>query len=486
MSSETTTRVRVPVREPRHRLRHNVARAASAILEGPSQAGVRDRDRLFRRALAWADAIAAGLALLVAVSVLGDDRLRLASIGALPLALAVSKVIGIADRDCVVLRRSTLDEAPELFQLATLYALATWLLQGVLIDGHLSQLQVAGLWFVLFAMLVGARAAARALVRSVAPAERCLLLGEPQTTQRIARKLAEVRGIKTTVVASLPLGAADAASHQRAIERAVRAGAVHRVILAPRGGESDDMLEVIRLVKALGVKVSVLPRILEVVGSSAAYDTLHGLPVLAVRRFGLSRPSWRLKRSIDVTGALVGLIACAPIMVAIALAIRLDTPGSVLFRQKRVGRGGRHFALLKFRTMVDGADALKDALRDRNETEGLFKIADDPRITRVGAFLRRTSLDELPQLVNVLRGEMSLVGPRPLVVDEDARIEGWQRRRLDLTPGMTGPWQVLGSARVPLAEMATIDYLYVAGWSLWTDVKILLRTVGYMAGRGGL
>jgi exopolysaccharide biosynthesis polyprenyl glycosylphosphotransferase len=282
------------------------------------------------------------------------------------------------------------------------------------------------------------------------------------------------------------LTALDTAGHRREIERAVRERDVHRVILAPRGGESDEMLDVIRLVKALGVKVSVLPRILEVVGASAEYDTLHGLPVLAVRRFGLSRPSWRLKRAIDVAGALVGLAACAPIMAVIALAIRLDSSGPAIFRQERVGRRGRHFQLLKFRTMVDGAEALKDGLRDRNETDGLFKIASDPRITRVGAFLRRTALDELPQLVNVLRGEMSLVGPRPLVVDEDARIKGWHRRRLDLTPGMTGPWQVLGSARVPLSEMATIDYLYVAGWSLWADVKILLRTVGYMAGRGGL
>jgi lipopolysaccharide/colanic/teichoic acid biosynthesis glycosyltransferase len=142
--------------------------------------------------------------------------------------------------------------------------------------------------------------------------------------------------------------------------------------------------------------------------------------------------------------------------------------------------------MLKFRTMVEDAEAQKATLASLNEADGIFKIADDPRITRVGRFLRRASLDELPQLFNVLSGDMSLVGPRPLVTDEDSAIEGWQRRRLVVSPGMTGFWQVLGSSRVPREEMVKIDYMYGANWSLWVDVKILLRTVPHVLARRGL
>jgi lipopolysaccharide/colanic/teichoic acid biosynthesis glycosyltransferase len=201
----------------------------------------------------------------------------------------------------------------------------------------------------------------------------------------------------------------------------------------------------------------------------------------------LTGPRMATKRALDLLFATLGLLAVAPLIVLVALAIKLDGPGTVFYRQRRVGRHGRHFAMLKFRTMVPGADTLKEALRARNEArDGLFKIADDPRVTRVGRWLRRSALDELPQLLNVLKGEMSLVGPRPLVIDEDARITGPHRRRLELMPGMTGPWQILGPARASLAEMAAIDHRYVTDWSLRRDLAILLRTVPHVLGRRGL
>jgi exopolysaccharide biosynthesis polyprenyl glycosylphosphotransferase len=247
------------------------------------------------------------------------------------------------------------------------------------------------------------------------------------------------------------------------------------------------MLNLVRTLKAVGVRVSVLPRLLEVVGSSVEFDDLHGVTVMGVRRFDLTRSSAAFKRAFDLLGASLGVLAVAPLLIVIAVAIKLDSRGPVFFRQLRVGRHGQRFFMLKFRTMVPDAEALKDGLRDRNEAQdGLFKIAEDPRVTRVGRWLRRSALDELPQLLNIVRGEMSLVGPRPLVIDEDQRVEGWHRRRLELMPGMTGPWQILGPARVPLREMVAIDYLYVANWSLWTDIKIILRTIPHVLGRRGL
>lgn len=201
---------------------------------------------------------------------------------------------------------------------------------------------------------------------------------------------------------------------------------------------------------------------------------------------GLSRSAAAVKRAFDLIGAVILLLATLPIMAIAALSVRLEGPGPILFRQTRVGRGGRHFAIIKFRTMVDGADALKAGLMGLNETHGLFKIADDPRITRVGRWLRRSNLDELPQLINVLLGQMSLVGPRPLVVSEDAVILGADRRRLHLAPGMTGLWQTHGRTRGPLADMVRLDHLYIANWSLLGDVRILLRTIPHMVLRRGL
>jgi exopolysaccharide biosynthesis polyprenyl glycosylphosphotransferase len=261
---------------------------------------------------------------------------------------------------------------------------------------------------------------------------------------------------------------------------------VDRIIITPGRADQDDVIDVVHAATSLGLKVSVLPRVLEVVGSSVELDDVEGARLLSMRSPGLGRSSRVVKRAVDVVGSTVGLLLLAPLLAGICLAIKLDSSGPVLFRQRRVGRDGSSFEMLKFRTMVRGADGQKDGLRHLNEAAGVFKIAEDPRMTRVGRLLRRTSLDELPQLANVLRGQMSLVGPRPLIVEEDRLIEGWRRRRLQLTPGMTGHWQVLGSARIPLEEMVRIDYLYVTNWSLWLDVKILLRTIPYVLSGKGL
>jgi lipopolysaccharide/colanic/teichoic acid biosynthesis glycosyltransferase len=198
---------------------------------------------------------------------------------------------------------------------------------------------------------------------------------------------------------------------------------------------NEETFELLEVARQAGARVSLLPDMLEVVGSSVDFDDLFGLTLLGVRGSQLSRSSWLLKRGFDLAGAAILLVFAAPLMAVIGLAIRLDSPGPIIFRQARVGRGGRPFRILKFRTMVDGVEELKEGLREFNEADGLFKIASDPRMTRVGRVLRRAWLDELPQLFNVVGGSMSLVGPRPLVADEDGRILGAHRGRLRLTPG---------------------------------------------------
>jgi lipopolysaccharide/colanic/teichoic acid biosynthesis glycosyltransferase len=223
---------------------------------------------------------------------------------------------------------------------------------------------------------------------------------------------------------------------------------------------------------------------LEVVGSAVEVEDIDGMMMMGVRPFGLSRSSRLLKRAFDLVTTSIGLIVVGPVLAVVAAAVRLDSNGPVFFRQVRVGRDGETFRIFKFRSMVVNAEEQKEQLRALSEVgEGMFKISRDPRVTRVGAFLRRTSLDELPQLFNVLRGEMSLVGPRPLVTDEDALVRGLDRSRLHLTPGMTGPWQVLGS-RVPMQEMVGLDYVYVANWTLWLDLKLLIHTARHVL-RGG-
>jgi exopolysaccharide biosynthesis polyprenyl glycosylphosphotransferase len=457
------------------------------------------RDSLFRRSLLAADVFAIVVALGLTVG-LSHRSLGLtwASIACVPVLLFWAKLNGLYDRDEMLLRKTTLDEAPKLFQLATLFALVVWLADGVFVSGSsLDRRQALFLWLALAALLMLGRACARVAALRGSPTERCLFIGDEVSATTVRAKLNGHGGTNAKVVAHLDLDKAapwstDTFSAPRLSEIRDLAQSldVHRAIIAPgwsNGADPRETVNLVRTLKAVGVRVSVLPRMLEVVGSSVEFDDLHGVTLMGVRRFDLTRSSSAVKRSFDLVGATLGVVAISPLMLFFAAVIKLESRGPVFFRQLRVGRHGRRFQMLKFRTMVEDADELKDSLRDRNEAqEGLFKIAEDPRVTRVGRFLRRTALDELPQLFNIISGQMSLVGPRPLVIEEDQRIEGWHRRRLELMPGMTGPWQILGPSRVPLKEMVAIDYLYVANWSLWTDIKILLRTVPHVLGRRGM
>jgi exopolysaccharide biosynthesis polyprenyl glycosylphosphotransferase len=453
------------------------------------------RTALSRRLLAGADVISAALAFVLAIPLLGHDALGIYAIAAIPTIVVVCKLSGLYDRDEYLLSKTTLDEAPTLFRVAALFTLLAFLAGDDVVQGHLGQEQAAALWGMLFVSMVCLRSTARAIVGLVSPEERCLILANADAAQWLSTKLERSHRTNVCVVGHVPLGPADVSTGSvprlgefDALDALLDAHKIDRALIARGRGDIDHhVLRAIRVVKRLGVQLSVLPRPLEAVGAAVEFDDVEGATLLGVRRHGLTRSSRLIKRSFDLVGASLGLLVLAPLMAMIAAAIKLDSRGPVFFRQPRMGMDDRPFRIFKFRTMVADADAQRAALADRNEAgNGLFKIEDDPRITRVGSFLRRTSLDELPQLLNVLSGDMSMVGPRPLVLDEDCRIEGWERHRMMVPPGATGMWQILGSARIPMSEMVKIDYLYGANWSLWLDVKILLRTVPFVLGRRGL
>jgi lipopolysaccharide/colanic/teichoic acid biosynthesis glycosyltransferase len=192
------------------------------------------------------------------------------------------------------------------------------------------------------------------------------------------------------------------------------------------------------------------------------------------------------KRSFDLVVSSLILVVLSPLFLVAAILIKATSPGPVFFRQTRTGRDEEPFQVMKFRTMYEGAEERKGELLHLNEVDGpLFKVVEDPRVTRLGRFLRRTSIDELPQLINVWKGDMSLVGPRPFVVSEAAEIEGWARKRFEARPGMTGLWQVSGRNELSHLELCRLDYLYVASWSFWWDMQILWQTPATMfKGRG--
>src|SRR5262249_51052108 len=360
--------------------------------EGGAERGVERRERNYHYALALADISAASLSITLAIGLAGGG-VRPACLLVLPLVVATAKVLGLYDRDELVVRKTTTDELPRLLNLATVFALLVWLARHFVFSGGLPTEVLLAFWLLVATSICVFRMIARRIAARLSPVERCLLLGDPATYRRLSTKLAHSRHVE--LVDAVPLGRALCNAHVLH-DLSTRVG-VHRLIIAAdAAGTNDATLDLVRTAKASGLRVSLLPGILGAVGSSVVFDDLWGVPALGVPRFGLSRSSGRLKRAFDLAAASVLTIAMAPVMALAALLIKLDSTGPVYFRQTRVGRDGRRFQILKFRTMVEDADARKHHLANLNEADGLFKIAEDPRITRAGRWLRRTCLDELP------------------------------------------------------------------------------------------
>lgn len=470
--------------------------APPAAIEKPgSRQTIRRRDSTYRRLLAATDVISVMSSLWVAVVVIGGGGLRIGALAAIPGFVILAKVLRLYDRDETRLRKTTLDEMPALFQMASLSALLVLFLQAALSDRPLGEFEIFAFWVLLFALLTAGRWLARLGARQMTPPERCLLVASESDASEFKRKLdlqtinAELVGVVAPTLIGRRAQDAEFLDGPALTEHLapfIDDLEPHRIILAAGPWAPDEILQTIDDLKRSEIKLSVLPPISRLASMSFDIDQLPGLALFGMRRFEISRSSAVVKRAFDLGISCIALAVLSPALAAIALTIKLDSRGSVFFRQQRAGQHGRHFRIFKFRSMVEDADAQRPEMTHLSDSPDLFKIANDPRVTRVGRFLRRWSLDELPQLLNVARGEMSLVGPRPLPINEDQLIQGFYRSRHDLRPGITGHWQVLGSWRIPLDDMITLDYLYVANWSLWADIRVLWRTVPYVLGRRGV
>ncbi|GAB4474098.1 MAG: sugar transferase [Anaerolineae bacterium] len=246
------------------------------------------------------------------------------------------------------------------------------------------------------------------------------------------------------------------------------------------------ILQIIAECERGNVRVRVVPDVFQQRMRHVDLDTLNGIPLIGAGPDKLGPSAAFLKRTLDLTLALLALPFFALIYLIVAPLIKLDSPGPVIYKHRRIGKDGRPIAIYKFRSMVEDADKMQAELAALNEADGpLFKIKDDPRLTRVGKVLRRTSIDELPQLINILRGEMSWVGPRPGTPEEVTQYEPWQAKRLSIKPGLTGLWQISGRSDVPFDEMCLLDIFYIENWSLDLDIRILLQTIPLvLSGKG--
>jgi exopolysaccharide biosynthesis polyprenyl glycosylphosphotransferase len=261
---------------------------------------------------------------------------------------------------------------------------------------------------------------------------------------------------------------------------------VDEVIIADSDFHERELLEVVDVAHERGVEVRVAPKTTDILTKHARYIPGEAVPLFELRPPVLAGAAWVLKRVFDTVVSIVLFVAGLPVWLAIAGAIKVTSPGPVFYRDPRVGLGEREFSMFKFRTMYVDAAARQAELEVANQADGpLFKLRDDPRVTRVGAFLRRYSLDEVPQVLNVLRGEMSLVGPRPLPLRDYRRLESWHRKRYLVLPGMTGLWQVSGRSNLGFDDLVRLDFFYLDNWSIWLDVTILLKTPFAVIGRHG-
>jgi exopolysaccharide biosynthesis polyprenyl glycosylphosphotransferase len=318
-----------------------------------------------------------------------------------------------------------------------------------------------------------------AFLRSMGVRRRALLVGDSERVDHLRTILGGSRGgIDYEFVGEMPLGPG--------IHAALATDSLDELIVADGGLEEQQLLELVDAAHRRGVRVRIAPRTTELLVERGEYVPGQALPLFEVRPPILVGTDWALKRAFDLAVSALIVVAGLPFWLLIAALIKVTSRGAVIYKDTRIGLGEQPFRMRKFRTMVADADLGRTALESSNEASGaLFKIRKDPRVTSVGRVLRRFSVDELPNVINVLRGEMSLVGPRPLPVRDYDRLEPWHRRRSNVLPGMTGLWQIAGRSDLTFDDLVRLDFYYLENWSLWLDITILAKTLPAVLGRRG-
>jgi exopolysaccharide biosynthesis polyprenyl glycosylphosphotransferase len=464
----------------------------------PVSAG-RRKGWLLRLILVAADVSALILAYFVAERLVGRDTPAAMNHNAgvflltVPAWIVALKASSLYDLDDAVINHSTIAELPKITRVVTVGTWLTLVLFWAVSPGAAVISRLVCFWLLGMVLLPAARGIVRPGFRR-APwyPQNTVIVGAGAVGQVLGRKLMGHPEYGLNL-----LGFVDASPKERRddlddltvlgapgnLPDLVDSLSLERVIVAFSNDSHEQTMELIRMLKDLDVRIDIVPRLFDVIPPRLTSHTIEGVPLITLPRLRLSRWSRFLKRTLDLTVTAAGVLVLLPFFAVTAVLIKLDSPGPVLFRQLRMGYRGRPFFIYKFRTMTADADSRKHTLAALNVhakpggDPRMFKVLHDPRVTRIGRVLRRYSLDEFPQLINVLKGDMSLIGPRPLILEEDGHIESWGRKRLMLKPGMTGLWQVTGRSAIPFEEMVKLDYLYVTTWSLANDCRILLETI---------
>jgi len=442
---------------------------------------IRGRDSYRRRMLVAADLAAALLVCGAVEQFASDSRATLAALVFAPAWVLLSKLQGLYDRDHRTLRHLTVDEIPQLLTWALTGTLALGLVLVASAPGEFDDVFV-GVFVVALVSAFFLRAVARLVWRRTSPLERAMIVGDGSLADAARRKLELFPDTHVHVVSIVPT---DVARPNGAFSSDRLVG-IDRVILASQCLDEEVLARFVRICRTLEIKLSVVPPVRGMFGTAVELRHIADLPVVEYNTWNASRSTLVLKRALDLSVASIACVVLLPVGALIALVVRLDSKGPIIFRQRRVGRHGRVFRIYKFRTMVCDAEArLSEVVSLEQLPEPVFKLESDPRVTGFGRILRRSSLDEILQLINVLKGEMSLVGPRPEQVELVARYGPEQRFRLDVKPGITGPMQVFGRGQLTFEERLAVEREYIENVSFARDLLLLALTIGVVAGRRG-